>query len=911
MSYVKQNFKSREKLYASQLNAMDDQVEANAKGIRSLGSGDHFAIFPEWNKGYLKSDGTIFTEEAYKTSELIHIPAGYALVFNSFASSGTYYWCNYNSEGVFADTGVKGINSRYGIKIDAIEDRYVKICTNTLHIDVDQSAPYIISLSEDPTTFSEISNVCEATGVQFVSGYLSASTHARVDSEAYHCTNVIYLQKGQTIEFKCCGSSSAVLLMDIDRDYSYKSSLVVGDGKYHRLTYTADHDMFVRICSRTSSGGNYVTLDDFKDVKFYYKSLYHKKEKLNDKEVIVIGDSLIYGNTLGNGVTWTEMLSNNTGAIVYNYGINGNAISGVSGATGTPMSVRYADIEEITTADIIVIEGGANDKNQNCPIGDIGDNANTTFIGACNVLIDGIRELNPKAKLLFMTTYNRYASKNSLGLSEKDYADAMMIACANKSVPCYNNYSESGISFIDSNLKTWVDEGVYLGSSSNQHFSPAGYEFLYPKYKCFIEEGAGRGFVDFSEILSNLMEDLKDHEGRIYRIEQEIGQMDMQNLNFEQMIENISTGNGKNFYPVGDQILMNYNYNGVDYECPYNILDHGSDVILDENGNEVEVPSMSVEWEYTIPNGLAFDPQEAMYVAPESGLPAGTYHFKVDGDSWNSENGKTFQFTLTEPLTEGMHLRPTKNYNDLFANTNMCVYADGKSTTALQTVNISEGNEGSDLGTMGSGDLNHYHRIFLGYNRWSQSLCRQWLNSEGTGWWTPQNKFDRAPSGVDTLVGYLSNIPEELKAVLKPVKLQTYRNNVTDDGGIDVTYDKVFLLSFANWNNESNSSIQSPGDGVEGDAYEYYRRIAEGVENLNAKGNFRIWQTYPILIRYALNAKTSAQYVFSRSANRSSGSYVLSVHPSGYVTSSIASNGVRCRPACKICGNLPSHASAE
>lgn len=513
------------------------------------------------------------------------------------------------------------------------------------------------------------------------------------------------------------------------------------------------------------------------------------------------------------------------------------------------------------------------------------------------------------------TALNDISSKGSAAASEINRSRADALSMIAKSL-------ENTISSVQEAGETWEQRLDDLGRLKRQEFEnaaeaksaeeiakidasdmPVKLEQLFGAFGLFKDETKRK--------IEKVVIDVADHDGRIYRIEQEIGQMDMESLDFEQMIKNISTGNGKNFYPVGDQILMNYNYNGADYECPHNIVDHGSDVILDGEGNEAEVPSMTIEWEYTIPNGLAFDPPEAMYVAPESGLPAGTYHFKVDGDSWNSENGKTFQFALAEPLAEGMHLRPTKNYNAAFANTNMCVYADGKSTTALQTVKITEGNGGADLGIMGSGDLNHYHRIFLGYNRWSQSLYRQWLNSEGTGWWTPQNKFDRAPSNVDSLAGFLSNIPEEFRNVLKPVKLQTYRNSVTDDGGIDVTYDKVFLLAFANWNNESNSSIQSSGNGVEGDAYEYYRRIADGVANLNSKGNFRIWQTYPILIRYALNAKTSAQYVFSRSASRTSGNTVLNVSTSGSVSSTNASYGNRCRPAFKICGNLPSHASAE
>lgn len=441
----------------------------------------------KWNDGYLKNDGTIEKDSYYQTSDLIHIPSGYRLIFDSFASVGTYHYCNYSANGEFESVGFgnTGLNGRNGIKIDAIEDRYVKICNNKSQI-IDTKA-HFEKIEKYPTTIADISNILPLSGVTFVKGYLSSSTHTRIDSDVYYCSSLIFVQKGQTIEYKCSGSNGALLLMEVTRGSSYIDSLVTGDGNYHRLTYTADHDMWTRVCTRTEKGGNYVPLEEFKNsIQFYYKPLYHAQEKLNGKKIVVIGDSLIHGNNLGNDVTWTKILANETGAEVFNYGINGNAISSVSGASGSPMSVRYADIEELPSADIVIVEGGANDKNNNCPIGELTDTTNATFIGACNVLIDGIRALNPTARLMMMTTYPRYSDQNAQGKMEQDYADAMIQACRNKSIPCFDNLG-IGIDFTNTSLKSWCDEGIYLSTTSNQHFSPEGYEFIYHKYKNWIE----------------------------------------------------------------------------------------------------------------------------------------------------------------------------------------------------------------------------------------------------------------------------------------------------------------------------------------------------------------------------------------------------------------------------------------
>lgn len=452
---------------------------------------DKYKLDPSWDTGYLKNDGTINSGGTYATSELITIPAGCSLVFNSYASTSTYHWANYNSSGVFQSVGCAGLLGRNGIRIDATETRYVKICTNTSNISVDTCNPYLVKISKDVISASEAvsyTNIFPGTGVTYGNGYISSSNNSVTSSDVYRYSSVIYLQKGQSLEFEYSGSSGIWALSEWTRSSSFVQGILQGDLDYHRSIYTADHDMWVRICTRSASGGNYVPTAKFEAWVQYYKGLKQADEKLKEKNVVVIGDSLIYGNLLGNGVTWCQILANETGANVYNYGVNGNAISSVSGGTGTPMSERYSSITELSSADIVIVEGGANDYSNNCPIGTISDSVNSTFMGAINVLIDGIRATNPTAQLLFMTTYNRKSNANSSGLYYVDYVNAMLNACRAKSVPCYDNYANSGITFLDANLASWADEGLYLGhTAQNNHLSPDAYDWLYPKYKAFIE----------------------------------------------------------------------------------------------------------------------------------------------------------------------------------------------------------------------------------------------------------------------------------------------------------------------------------------------------------------------------------------------------------------------------------------
>ena len=105
---------------------------------------------------------------------------------------------------------------------------------------------------------------------------------------------------------------------------------------------------------------------------------------------------------------------------------------------------------------------------------------------------------------------------------------------------------------------------------------------------------------------------------------------------------------------------------------------------------------------------------------------------------------------------------------------------------------------------------------------------------------------------------------------------------------LDTTYDLVFLPSLEEHFLTRNESGMN---GKEGEAWEYWARIAESGAPL------ALWKTYPQLITYAINGKTSPQRVFLRSAFRGYGSYVFGVIASGAVDGCNAQNALRCAPA--------------
>ena len=206
---------------------------------------------------------------------------------------------------------------------------------------------------------------------------------------------------------------------------------------------------------------------------------------LKDKTLVALGDSLIYGNTSGTEYTWPSLLAQQEGMRVFNYGVNGNTLAYVEGHS-EPMCRRYGEMED--GADYVVVLGGANDRRLNVPMGEPDSMDDTTFMGALNVLAQGLLEKYPKARILFMTNYNRKRKPNELGLRDIDYVDAMLLIAGRYSIPCFDNYRMSGLSFQNLSQRPWIDEAMAKGAEKpNYHFSAEAYRWLLPRYAALIK----------------------------------------------------------------------------------------------------------------------------------------------------------------------------------------------------------------------------------------------------------------------------------------------------------------------------------------------------------------------------------------------------------------------------------------
>ena len=203
--------------------------------------------------------------------------------------------------------------------------------------------------------------------------------------------------------------------------------------------------------------------------------------------------------------------------------------------------------------------------------------------------------------------------------------------------------------------------------------------------------------------------------------------------------------------------------------------------------------------------------------------------------------------------------------------------------------------------TRGSGGAKDSNVASYGYNRWSESGIRAWLNSnEAAGNWfgsyfevngvqTARKAYDVAPDQLASVNGFLRGLDPAFVAILGEVKVQTSCNTVTDGGVTDVTYDKIFLPSLEQMYGTPQAS------GIEGDYWEYWKRRL-GITS-PASYHPTIYENYKT---YALEAHSSAQNVRLRSANRGYSYYTWSVNSGGYLDGSYAHRAFRCAPACVI-----------
>lgn len=203
----------------------------------------------------------------------------------------------------------------------------------------------------------------------------------------------------------------------------------------------------------------------------------------------------------------------------------------------------------------------------------------------------------------------------------------------------------------------------------------------------------------------------------------------------------------------------------------------------------------------TIPQAGSFSATQAFYKAGNSGLSAGTYSFTV-AKSYMSVAVGTYNFTLTKAVPANGQLAFSSSPVAGMAYAMVGSYSQDVPLTPIETVSIKSGSAGTSLGTFGV-ELNAIDRCMYGSNNYKESAVRQFLNSD---WideiWTPQTKFDRKPSWITSVSGFMYGMDKDFLDAVGEVVVPCASNggyespdSTVPNGGTYTVTDKFYLPS--------------------------------------------------------------------------------------------------------------------
>ena len=206
--------------------------------------------------------------------------------------------------------------------------------------------------------------------------------------------------------------------------------------------------------------------------------------KWQGKKVNFLGDSITAG--LLTSIIYHEIIKEKLGLkIARNYGISGTRIAKYSQDEGNSMSARFSQMDD--DADLVMVFAGTNDfGHDNVPIGNFDDRSNSTFYGACHVLMQGLIEKYYKKTIAFMTPIHRDYPEdityevNKSGNTLKQYVNIIKEVAEYYAIPVLDLYAVSGMQpKVDIIKKYYIPDGL--------HPNEAGHEKLADKIIPFME----------------------------------------------------------------------------------------------------------------------------------------------------------------------------------------------------------------------------------------------------------------------------------------------------------------------------------------------------------------------------------------------------------------------------------------
>lgn len=195
-----------------------------------------------------------------------------------------------------------------------------------------------------------------------------------------------------------------------------------------------------------------------------------------------LGDSYFNYSKMDKSQVWLSLLANKYNIKMNNYGIGGSTVSKVP--SKNPMCERYSSMSN-NNADIILLEGGRNDFNNNVKIGTNDSHDTTTFCGALNVIIEGLKEKYPNAMIVCISNWN-FPGSNDLDLNYANYANAMENVAKQQGV-YFIRACDPKISGIDMSSKAFREK-YSIKTSDISHLNEEGMKIAMAHFEKILAE---------------------------------------------------------------------------------------------------------------------------------------------------------------------------------------------------------------------------------------------------------------------------------------------------------------------------------------------------------------------------------------------------------------------------------------
>ena len=368
--------------------------------------------------------------------------------------------------------------------------------------------------------------------VKWNSGYVGSSSNSNYpnkiynsSSAYYHYTDVITVAKaGTTITFadgnandggdgKYASTSAYVIsswkkvngqwVIDLDRanypgfatdgtsdikasysggvlTYTYTTSV---DNENLRLCYrsgkaTEHPTVTAKVTGAKGTAYDKITLPQW--IEESKQSSYY--EILEGLTINAIGDSYFAGSAIDPQMVWLHLMEKKYGQTMVNKGIGGSTVSNY--VDKNAMCNRFQKLPA-NNPQIVLIEGGRNDFNQKTPIGTLDSTDTKTFMGALNVIIDGVQAKYPNAMIVCITPWN-FPDKTGFTLTYKDYVNAMMAVAEAQGVYCINA-SDPAVSGVD--MRSDAFRAKYNTKPSDvSHLNVDGMKYVLPYFEKALAE---------------------------------------------------------------------------------------------------------------------------------------------------------------------------------------------------------------------------------------------------------------------------------------------------------------------------------------------------------------------------------------------------------------------------------------